>query len=104
MELDKIEEYHPCNRSNMKAVYLAYLQNNRGSKKAVRECIRGVEEKENAQKAADSETKPKPKTGSKEKKTTGSGSDVRSESSEDGDSGQRKGKNSNKKTTAGKEK
>lgn len=43
MELDRMEDYHPINRGNMRAAYFAYLQNTPGSKKALYECVRNVE-------------------------------------------------------------
>ena len=46
MELDKVEEYHPSNRANMRATYFAYLQNNPGSRKAIYECVKSTEQKQ----------------------------------------------------------
>lgn len=42
MELDKLNEVHPINRTHMKSAYFAYLQNTPGSKKAIGECVAGV--------------------------------------------------------------
>ena len=46
MELDKLDEVHPANRDNMKAAYKAYLQNTPGSKKAIKECMKDLEKKD----------------------------------------------------------
>ena len=43
MELDKMEDYHPINRDNMRGAYFAYLQNTPGSTKAIRECVKSKE-------------------------------------------------------------
>ncbi|XP_033727245.1 uncharacterized protein LOC117316654 isoform X1 [Pecten maximus] len=39
MKLHKLSEVHPSNRSGMRKAYFAYLQNNPGSKKAVKDCV-----------------------------------------------------------------
>ncbi|CAD5120165.1 DgyrCDS8742 [Dimorphilus gyrociliatus] len=39
MELDKLEDIHEVNRQHMRRTYFAYLQNNKGAKKAVYECF-----------------------------------------------------------------
>lgn len=36
MELDRMEDYHPSSRPMMRKTYFAYLQNNPGSKRAVK--------------------------------------------------------------------
>ena len=43
MDLDRLDEYHPASRGHMTQAYRAYLQNNEGSKKAIRECITEAE-------------------------------------------------------------
>jgi len=50
MELDKMHEFHPTSRKHMRSCYFAYLQNNKGSKKAIYECVKTVE-KENQEEA-----------------------------------------------------
>ena len=50
MELDKMGEYHPVSRPNMRKTYFAYLQNTTGSRKAVYECVQEVEKKEKEKK------------------------------------------------------
>ena len=43
MELDKLDEYNARSRPLMTQTYKAYLQNNLGSKRAVKECIHDAE-------------------------------------------------------------
>ena len=43
MDLDKLDEIHPMNRTHMRKAYFAYLQNTPGSKKAVTECVRSLD-------------------------------------------------------------
>lgn len=45
MELDKLDEVHPLNQENFRKTYFAYLQNTPGSKKAVKECVKELDEK-----------------------------------------------------------
>ena len=40
-----MQEIHPMNRPHMRAAYFAYLQNNPGSRKAVYECLKTMEDK-----------------------------------------------------------
>lgn len=46
MELDRMKDYHPLSRPNMRKAYFAYLQNNPGSKKAIYECVKTTEKDE----------------------------------------------------------
>ena len=46
MELHRLDDVHPLNRDNMKAAYFAYLQNTPGSKKAVKECVKEIQQKD----------------------------------------------------------
>lgn len=50
MDLDRLDEVHPINRPHMRKAYFAYLQNTPGSKKAINECVKGLNN-EQAQKA-----------------------------------------------------
>ena len=43
MELDKLDEYNARSRPLMTQTYKAYLQNNLGSKRAVKECLEDAE-------------------------------------------------------------
>ena len=43
MDLDRLDEYHPASRGHMTQAYMAYLQNNPGSKRAIKECITEAE-------------------------------------------------------------
>ncbi|KAL3307243.1 hypothetical protein Ciccas_014248 [Cichlidogyrus casuarinus] len=45
MELDKMDQIHPKNRENMKQLFLAYLQNSTGSKKALHECLQKMQDR-----------------------------------------------------------
>ncbi|XP_076082894.1 uncharacterized protein LOC143053955 isoform X5 [Mytilus galloprovincialis] len=49
MDLDKIEEIHPMNRPHMRKAYFAYLQNTPGSRKAVSECVKSLDESQKPQ-------------------------------------------------------
>lgn len=42
MDLDRLDEIHPTNRQHMRKAYFAYLQNTPGSKKAINECVKGL--------------------------------------------------------------
>jgi hypothetical protein len=42
MDLDRLDEVHPLNRQHMRKAYFAYLQNTPGSKKAIIECVKGL--------------------------------------------------------------
>ncbi|XP_064652837.1 myb-like protein X isoform X2 [Lineus longissimus] len=44
MELDRLDQVHPSNRSHMKSAYFAYLRNTPGSKRAINECVKKTEE------------------------------------------------------------
>lgn len=46
MELDRITEMHKNSRPHMRAAYFAYLQNTPGSRKAVYDCLRELNKKE----------------------------------------------------------
>ncbi|XP_061177772.1 DNA ligase 1-like [Saccostrea echinata] len=50
MDLDRLDEVHPINRPHMRKAYFAYLQNTPGSKKAINECVKGLNN-DQAQKA-----------------------------------------------------
>lgn len=56
MELHRLKDVHPVNRDNMRAAYLAYLQNTPGSSKAVKECMKELAD-ESEQKDTESEQK-----------------------------------------------
>ncbi|KAK3087745.1 hypothetical protein FSP39_010065, partial [Pinctada imbricata] len=47
MDLDRLDEVHPLNRSHMRKAYFAYLQNTPGSKKAIKECVKNLNEGDN---------------------------------------------------------
>lgn len=59
MELDKMDEYHPLSRPSMRSAYFAYLQNTRGSRLALYDCIKELEKKEEEEEKKEQEEKRK---------------------------------------------
>lgn len=57
MELDRMKDYHPLSRPNMRKAYFAYLQNNPGSKKAIYECVKTAEKEEDEEEGEHKEDK-----------------------------------------------
>ncbi|XP_060085735.1 myosin-10-like [Ylistrum balloti] len=43
MDLHKLDEIHPLNRQHMRKTYFAYLQNTPGSRKAVKDCVKTLD-------------------------------------------------------------
>lgn len=46
MDLHKLDEIHPLNRPHMRRTYFAYLQNTPGSRKAIKDCVKTLENEE----------------------------------------------------------
>jgi hypothetical protein len=70
-QLDRVSQYHPDTWPSMRAAYFAYLQNNPGSAKAVRECVRDSEKenrKKNNQDRTENQQKTKQPDADKERK------------------------------------
>ncbi|CAH1776097.1 unnamed protein product, partial [Owenia fusiformis] len=72
MELDKMEEVAPSSRPNMRKAYFAYLQNTPGSKKAIHECMKELDTKDDENEDNKSEKNSAPNSARSKKSSTDS--------------------------------